>query len=61
MFDDEEVQSRPEEFIGQNLESWSVKDLEDLIMRLQTEIKRVEGERVRKSGGLSVAESLFKS
>lgn len=61
MFDDDEVQSKPEEFIGQNLESWSVNDLEDLIDRLQAEIKRVEVEKNRKRGDRSVAESLFKS
>lgn len=61
MFDEDEVQPKSEYIIGQNLDVWSVGDLEDLILRLQAEIKRVEAERNRKRGDRSAAESLFKA
>jgi uncharacterized small protein (DUF1192 family) len=61
MFDEDEVQPKSEDIIGQNLDVWSVGDLEDLILRLQAEIKRVEAECNRKRGDRSAAESLFKS
>ena len=60
MFDEDEVQPKSEDVIGQNLDTWSVGDLEDLILRLQAEIRRVEQERNRKRGDRSAAESLFK-
>jgi uncharacterized small protein (DUF1192 family) len=60
MFDEDEFQPKSEDIIGQNLDVWSVSDLEDLILRLQTEIKRVEAERNRKYGDRFSAESLFK-
>ena len=61
MFDEDEVQPRSEDVIGQNLDAWSVGELEELIQRLHAEIKRVEAERNRKRGDRSAAESLFKS
>ncbi len=61
MFDEDEVQPKSEDVIGQNLDTWSVGDLEDLILRLQAEIRRVEQERNRKRGDRSAAESLFKA
>jgi uncharacterized small protein (DUF1192 family) len=61
MFDDDETEPKIEDVIGQNLDTWSVGDLEELIQRLQAEIKRVELERNRKRGDRSAAESLFKT
>ena len=60
MFDEDDFQPKSEDVIGQNLDAWSVDDLGDLIIRLQTEIRRVEEDINRKRGDRSAAESLFK-
>ena len=61
MLEEDEIQPKLEDTIGQNLDVWSVGDLEDLVLRLQTEIQRVEEECNRKRGERSAAESLFKA
>jgi len=47
--------------LGDNLDKLSVGDLEALLQDLRQEADRVEQEFQRKRGGLSAAESLFKT
>ncbi len=61
MFDEETPKPTPGYRLGDNLEKFSVGDLEELIRDLRTEIERAEADLKRKRGGLSAAESLFKS
>lgn len=61
MFEEEPAKEKTIDTIGQNLDPWSVGDLEQLILRLKNELHRVEDELSRKRGERSAAESLFKS
>lgn len=47
--------------LGENLEAWSVSDLNALVDKLKREIERVHEEVGRKRGDLNAAESLFKT
>jgi uncharacterized small protein (DUF1192 family) len=60
MFDEEAPEAAAGYRLGENLEAWSVDDLNELFGNLQIEIARVEGEIDRKRGRISSAESLFK-
>ncbi|MGZ0190375.1 MAG: DUF1192 domain-containing protein [Alphaproteobacteria bacterium] len=60
MFDEETPEPAPGYQLGDNLEAWSVDDLDELLGNLKTELARVEGEIDRKRGRISSAESLFK-
>ena len=61
MFEDEAPKPVEGYRLGENLDAWSVGDLNDLINDLNNEIRRVEAEIGRKQGDLSAAESLFKT
>ena len=59
MFEEDEPRLDLRYRIGENLESYSVVDLEELMQRLEAEIGRVKLEIDRKKGDLNAAESLF--
>lgn len=61
MIDEEPQKPLPGYRLGENLDVWSVGDLESLVDDLQSEVARVEAEIRRKKGDYSAAESLFKS
>ena len=61
MFEDEAPKPLAGYRLGDSLDRMSVGDLGDLLNDLQAEIERVQSELRRKRGGLSDAESLFKS
>ena len=61
MFEDDPPKPDLRYRIGENLESYSVVDLDELLKSLEDEIKRVHDEKARKKGDLSAAESLFVS
>ena len=59
MFEEDEPRADLRYRIGENLESYSVVDLEELMQNLEAEIGRVKLEIDRKKGDLNAAESLF--
>ncbi|MEK9828398.1 MAG: DUF1192 domain-containing protein [Alphaproteobacteria bacterium] len=59
MFEEDEPRPDLRYRIGENLESYSVVDLEELMQNLEAEIGRVKLEIDRKKGDLNAAESLF--
>lgn len=61
MFEDDLPKPAAIYSLGDSLDKLSVGDLEELLQDLRQEVERVEQEFRRKSGGLSAAESLFKT
>lgn len=57
----EEVRPKPQAHIGENLSTFSVKELEARIAVLQAEIVRVQDELARKKAHEAAASALFKS
>ena len=61
LFDDDRPKPPPTHVIGSDLSLLSVDELTARMHILQTEIERLEAERVKKSAGRKAAESLFRS
>ena len=60
MFDDDDVK-KPVEGVARNLEAMSIKELEDYIEELKSEIIRAENDIKKKKDVFSAADSVFKS
>lgn len=60
MFEEEDPKPQLGYRIGDDLEKWSVGDLQELLEDLKKDMERVEAEISRKRGDISAAESLFK-
>lgn len=61
LFDDDRPKPPSTHIVGSDISLLSVDELTARMHLLQTEIERLEAERVRKSAGRKAAESLFRS
>ncbi|MEL6201458.1 MAG: DUF1192 family protein [Pseudomonadota bacterium] len=60
IFDEEEPKKRCDYTLGEKLEDLSISDLEELKLRLEEEISRVEAETASKKATKMAAASIFK-
>ena len=60
IFDEEEPQKRRNYTLGEKLEDFSISDLEELKLRLEQEIVRVDAETKSKNATKIAAASIFK-
>ena len=59
MFDEEKPGPKGEIVLGEDLYYFSIEELSERILALETEIKRVERARKEKRKGLDVAAAIF--
>lgn len=59
MFDEEKPKPKGEIILGGDLYDFSVEELSERVLALETEIKRVERARAEKRQGLDAAAAIF--